>query len=125
MVLFVSATSGYVTPSIPPLFFGICSQPQCDCSVSVETPITSTFFDLNSSNVLIKSPIDLFVFMQNDFEFVFPQNFQKEYNIAVSKYFDFFKSKCLQYKIDYVDVDIRQGFDKILSNFFEKRYNFL
>ena len=56
---------------------------------------------------------------------IFPQNFQKEYNIEVSKYFDFFKSKCLQYKIDYVDVDIRQGFDKILSNFFEKRHNFL
>ena len=33
------------------------------------------FFDLNSSNVLIKSPIDLFVFIQNDFELSFPSNF--------------------------------------------------
>jgi len=37
------------------------------------------FFDLKSSNVLIKSPIDLFVFIQNDFEFVFPENFEKNY----------------------------------------------
>jgi hypothetical protein len=37
------------------------------------------FFDLKSSNVLIKSPIDLFVFIQNDFEFVFPENFKKNY----------------------------------------------
>lgn len=37
------------------------------------------FFDLNSSNVLIKSPIDLFVFIQNDFEFVFGQTFQEKH----------------------------------------------
>ena len=47
------------------------------------------FFDLNSSNVLIKSPIDLFVFMQNDFEFVFPQNFQKNHT-------NYMKTRCIE-----------------------------
>ncbi len=47
------------------------------------------FFDLNSSNVLIKSPIDLFVFMQNDFEFVFPQNFQKNHT-------NYMKARCIE-----------------------------
>ncbi|MBT6169218.1 MAG: DUF1800 domain-containing protein [Flavobacteriaceae bacterium] len=47
------------------------------------------FFDLNSSNVLIKSPIDLFVFIQNDFEFVFPQNFQKNHT-------NYMKARCIE-----------------------------
>ena len=37
------------------------------------------FFDSKTSNVLIKSPIDLFVFVKNDFEFTFPANFEKNY----------------------------------------------
>ena len=56
---------------------------------------------------------------------IFPQNLKKEYNKEVKKYFAFFRLKCLQYKINYVDVDIRQGFDKILTTFFEKRHKFL
>ena len=47
------------------------------------------FFDLNSSNVLIKSPIDLFVYMQNDFEFVFPENFQKNHT-------NYMKARCIE-----------------------------
>ena len=47
------------------------------------------FFDLNSSNVLIKSPIDLFVFIQNDFEFIFPENFQKNYT-------DYLRARCIE-----------------------------
>tara|TARA_B100000780_G_scaffold232152_1_gene172067 strand:+ start:30 stop:1487 length:1458 start_codon:yes stop_codon:yes gene_type:complete len=47
------------------------------------------FFDLNSSNVLIKSPIDLFVFIQNDFEFSFPSNFQKNYT-------NYLRNKCVE-----------------------------
>ena len=47
------------------------------------------FFDLKSSNVLIKSPIDLFVFIQNDFEFVFPQNFQKNHT-------DYLRARCIE-----------------------------
>ena len=47
------------------------------------------FFDPNSSNVLIKSPIDLFVFIQNDFEFIFPSNFQKNHT-------NYLKSRCTE-----------------------------
>ncbi len=47
------------------------------------------FFDLNSSNVLIKSPIDLFVFIQNDFEFSFLSNFQKNYT-------NYLRNKCVE-----------------------------
>ena len=47
------------------------------------------FFDLKSSNVLIKSPIDLFVLMQNDFEFVFPRNFQKNHT-------NYLRARCIE-----------------------------
>jgi uncharacterized protein (DUF1800 family) len=47
------------------------------------------FFDLKSSNVLIKSPIDLFVLMQNDFEFVFPENFQKNHT-------NYLRARCIE-----------------------------
>ena len=47
------------------------------------------FFDLKSSNVLIKSPIDLFVFIQNDFEFVFGQTFQE-------KHINYMKARCVE-----------------------------
>ena len=43
---------------------------------------------------------------------IFPQNLKKKKELQqkeVKKYFDF-RLKCLQYKINYVDVDIRQGF---------------
>ena len=35
---------------------------------------------------------------------------KREYNKEVKKYFDFFRLKCLQYKINYVDVDIMSRF---------------
>ena len=47
------------------------------------------FFDTNSSNVLIKGPIDTFVFLQNDFEFDFPETFQ-------SNYLNYIKNKCVE-----------------------------
>ena len=47
------------------------------------------FFDLKSSNVLIKSPIDLFVFIQNDFEFEFPKNFQKNHT-------NYLRARCIE-----------------------------
>ena len=47
------------------------------------------FFDIKSSNVLIKSPIDIFVFIQNDFEFSFPSNFQKNYT-------NYLRNKCAE-----------------------------
>lgn len=56
---------------------------------------------------------------------LFPETIQKSYSNAVAKYFDAIKLKCGQYKIHYVDVDIRQGFEKIMMTYFEKRHKFL
>src|SRR6218665_2412699 len=46
---FVSAKIGYVTPSIPPLFFGVFNQAKCTSLVSHEAPITIVFLFSNSS----------------------------------------------------------------------------
>lgn len=46
---------------------------------------------------------------------IYAENIQKEYASIVSAYFKNLKTKCLQYKIDYVPVDINEGFDKILT----------
>jgi uncharacterized protein (DUF58 family) len=56
---------------------------------------------------------------------VFPQSVQENYKIELTKYFGELKLKCEQYKISYVPADVREGFDKILMTFFEKRHKFL
>lgn len=56
---------------------------------------------------------------------LFPETYQKNYTSAVAQYFKTLKLKCGQYKIHYVDVDIRQGFEKIMMTYFEKRHKFL
>ena len=50
IVLSMSASIGYVIPFIPPLSFSTCNHPQCDCSLSVEQAINSTFLDSKSDN---------------------------------------------------------------------------
>ena len=60
-----------------------------------------------------------------DFIDIFPESFQAKYNAAVAQYFKILKLKCGQYKIHYVGVDIREGFDKIMMTYFEKRHKFL
>ena len=56
---------------------------------------------------------------------VFPKSIQKNYSKALNKYFKELKLKCDQYKIHYIPVDVREGFNKILMTFFEKRNKFL
>ena len=56
---------------------------------------------------------------------LFPKTYQKKYTAAVDSYFESLRLKCAQYKINYVDVDIRQGFDKVMMTYFEKRQKFL
>ena len=56
---------------------------------------------------------------------LFPKTFQKKYTTAVDSYFEALRLKCAQYKINYVDVDIRQGFDKVMMTYFETRHKFL
>ncbi|MDP3313295.1 DUF58 domain-containing protein [Lutibacter sp.] len=56
---------------------------------------------------------------------LYAHSVQKEYKIAVENYFKHLKLKCLQYKIDYVPVDIHKGFHQILSAYLISRKRFL
>lgn len=50
-----------------------------------------------------------------------PDNIQKQYTEQSSLFFKNLKNKCLQYKIDYIPVDINEGFDKILTAYLISR----
>lgn len=50
---------------------------------------------------------------------------KENYKKAVGAYFEKLKLKCIQYKIDYVPVDINQGFDQILTTYLISRKRFL
>jgi len=55
---------------------------------------------------------------------VFSENVQQKYNELITTYFKELKNKCLQYKIDYVPVDIHKGFNEILTAYLLQRKNF-
>ena len=55
---------------------------------------------------------------------IYAENIQKKYKELVDNYFKELKNKCLQYKIDYVPVDINSGFDKVLTKYLLSRRNF-
>jgi len=50
---------------------------------------------------------------------------KKEYKTSVENYFNELKLKCMQYKIDYVPVDIHKGFNQILVSYLISRKRFL
>lgn len=52
---------------------------------------------------------------------VFTENVQEKYNELALKYFSDLKNKCLQYKIDYVPVDINKGYNDILTAYLLQR----
>jgi len=52
---------------------------------------------------------------------LFAENIQENYTKLVDSYFKELKNKCLQYKISYVPVDIRQGFHQVLVRYFLSR----
>jgi uncharacterized protein (DUF58 family) len=56
---------------------------------------------------------------------IYAENVQEKYTNLIENYFKELKSKCLQYKIDYVPVDIHLGFNEVLTNYLIKRKNFL
>jgi uncharacterized protein (DUF58 family) len=56
---------------------------------------------------------------------VYAENVQENYTKFVGNYFKELKNKCLQYKIDYVPVDIHLGFNQVLTNYLIKRKIFL
>ncbi|TYP99486.1 uncharacterized protein DUF58 [Tenacibaculum adriaticum] len=46
---------------------------------------------------------------------------QEKYTNLVSEYFKELKNKCLQYKIDYIPVDIHKGFNEVLTTYLVSR----
>lgn len=56
---------------------------------------------------------------------VYAQNIQEKYTKEVKKYFKELETKCLQYKISYVPVDIRLGFSAVLTAYLVSRKRFL
>ena len=52
---------------------------------------------------------------------VYAENIQEKYTELTSNYFKELKNKCLQYKIDYVPVDIHKGFNEILTTYLLQR----
>jgi len=56
---------------------------------------------------------------------LYASSVKKQYKIEVEKYFNDLKMKCMQYKIDYVAVDIQKGFHQILISYLINRKRFL
>jgi len=50
---------------------------------------------------------------------------QSAYEKAVGEYFNTLKTRCMQYKIDYVPVDINKGFEQVLISYLISRKRFL
>jgi uncharacterized protein (DUF58 family) len=56
---------------------------------------------------------------------IYAENVKEKYKEIVSNYFKDLKNKCLQYKIDYVPIDINLGFREVLTTYLISRKNFL
>ncbi|AZJ33569.1 MULTISPECIES: DUF58 domain-containing protein [Tenacibaculum] len=56
---------------------------------------------------------------------LYAENVQQKYQELSSFFFKNLKNKCLQYKIDYIPVDISEGYDKVLIAYLITRQNFL
>lgn len=50
-----------------------------------------------------------------------PSHVKSHYQTAIKEFYNDLRLKCGQYKIDFVEADISQGFDQILSAFLVKR----
>ncbi len=56
---------------------------------------------------------------------LYADTIKEDYKISVEKYFNLLKMKCMQYKIDYVPVDINEGFESVLTTYLISRKRFL
>lgn len=56
---------------------------------------------------------------------IFAENIQENYKNLIDSFFKELKNKCLQYKIDYVPVDIHSGFHQVLLSYLISRKNIL
>jgi uncharacterized protein (DUF58 family) len=52
---------------------------------------------------------------------VHPSQVKEQYQASIKEFYHDLKLKCGQYKIDFIEADIAQGFDQILSAFLVKR----
>jgi uncharacterized protein (DUF58 family) len=55
---------------------------------------------------------------------LYADSIKETYNNAVANFFDNLKNKCLQYKISYIPVDIRENYNKILTSYLVSRNKF-
>ncbi len=56
---------------------------------------------------------------------LYAENIKDAYSESVSAYFDALKLKCAQYRIKYVEVDVRGDFTKVLNTYLVERQKFL
>ncbi|MDF1518398.1 MAG: DUF58 domain-containing protein, partial [Lutibacter sp.] len=56
---------------------------------------------------------------------LYASSVKKNYKTAMETYFNALRLKCMQYKIDYVPVDINKGFNQILISYLIGRKRFL
>lgn len=56
---------------------------------------------------------------------LYASSVKKQYKTEVANYFNDLKMKCMQYKIDYVPVDINKGFNQILVSYLISRKRFM
>jgi hypothetical protein len=56
---------------------------------------------------------------------LYPKSLQTNYEAVIADYFKNLSLKCGQYKINYVGVDIQEGFNKILTTYMAERQKFI
>lgn len=56
---------------------------------------------------------------------LYSENIKEAYEKSVVAYFEELKLKCAQYRIKYVDVDVRSDFSKVLNSYLVERQKFL
>jgi len=56
---------------------------------------------------------------------LFAENIRENYQLQMKNYFNALKLKCMQYKIDYVPVDIHKGYEQVLQTYLISRNNIL
>ena len=56
---------------------------------------------------------------------LYADSVKENYEKAVTDYFNDLKTRCMQYKIDYVPVDINKGFEQVLISYLISRKRFL
>jgi|SRR5699024_2855785 len=56
---------------------------------------------------------------------LYADNIKENYEKAIKAFFEDLKMQCLQYQIKYVPVDIKQGFEKVLTTYLVERQKFI